>query len=143
MELRGHRYRRFFTVNELAGLRQEDDAVYDATHAWIRELLDADLIDGVRVDHPDGLWDPMSYLERLRGDIGTDRLLYIEKILAADEALEPTLPVEGTTGYDQLRLIESVFTAPSGIVELSEIHEHTTGVPADATGCTTPNGSAS
>lgn len=125
-------YRRFFTVNELAGLRQEDDAVYDATHAWIRELLDADLIDGVRVDHPDGLWDPMSYLERLRGDIGTDRLLYIEKILAADEALEPTLPVEGTTGYDQLRLIESAFTAPSGIVELSEIHEHTTGVPADA-----------
>ncbi|MGC5246529.1 malto-oligosyltrehalose synthase [Gordonia sp. DT219] len=124
-------YRRFFTVNELAGLRQEDDSVYDATHAWIRELLDADLIDGVRVDHPDGLWDPMAYLERLRGDIGTDRLLYIEKILAADESLEPTLPVDGTTGYDQLRMIDAVFTAPPGVAELSEIHEHATGVPGD------------
>ncbi|MGV9672228.1 MULTISPECIES: malto-oligosyltrehalose synthase [unclassified Gordonia (in: high G+C Gram-positive bacteria)] len=125
-------YRRFFTVNELAGLRQEDPAVYDATHAWLRDLLDADLIDGVRVDHPDGLWDPMGYLERLRGEIGADRLLYIEKILAADEALEPTLPVDGTTGYDQLRVIEALFTAPSGIVELSEIHEHVTGVAGDA-----------
>lgn len=125
-------YRRFFTVNELAGLRQEDTSVYDATHAWINDLIAADLIDGVRVDHPDGLWDPMGYLDRLRGDLGNDRLLYIEKILAADEQVEPTLPVQGTTGYDQMRIIDALFTAPSGIVELGEIHEHTTGLPADA-----------
>ncbi|WLP90433.1 malto-oligosyltrehalose synthase [Gordonia sp. NB41Y] len=125
-------YRRFFTIDQLAGLRQEDPTVYDATHAWLRDLVEADLIDGVRVDHPDGLWDPVDYLGRLRGDLGTDRLLWIEKILAADEPLEPALPVDGTTGYDQMRIIDALFTAPSGIVELSEIHEHTTGIPGDA-----------
>ncbi|MEE3852484.1 malto-oligosyltrehalose synthase [Gordonia sp. LSe1-13] len=124
-------YRRFFTVNELAGLRQEEPAVYEATHRWLLDLIDEDLIDGVRVDHPDGLWDPQSYLRRLRGDIGEHRLLYIEKILAPDEPLEPTLPVDGTTGYDQMRVIDAVFTAPTGVIELGEIHERITGVPGD------------
>ncbi|MFI8770646.1 malto-oligosyltrehalose synthase [Gordonia sp. NPDC062954] len=125
-------YRRFFTVNELAGLRQEEPAVYAATHDWLLDLIDEDLIDGVRVDHPDGLWDPQSYLRRLRSDVGERRLLYIEKILAPDEPLEPSLPVDGTTGYDQLRIIDGVFTAPSGIVELGEIHERITGQPGDS-----------
>ncbi|MGV6991093.1 malto-oligosyltrehalose synthase [Gordonia amicalis] len=125
-------YRRFFTVNELAGLRQEDPAVYDATHEWLRELLAEDLIDGVRVDHPDGLWDPQQYLHRLRSDVGDDRLLYIEKILAPDEPLEPTLPVEGTTGYDQMRVIDALFVAPSGVVQLTELNEHLTGDTGDA-----------
>ncbi|MGW8814212.1 malto-oligosyltrehalose synthase [Gordonia terrae] len=125
-------YRRFFTVNELAGLRQEDPEVYDATHQWLRELLDADLIDGVRVDHPDGLWDPQDYLRRLRADVGDDRLLYIEKILAPDEPLEPTLPVEGTTGYDHMRVIDAVFVAPAGVAQLTEVHERITGETGDA-----------
>ncbi|MBD0860126.1 malto-oligosyltrehalose synthase [Gordonia sp. zg691] len=125
-------YRRFFTVNELAGLRLEDPQVYDATHAWLRELLAAELIDGVRVDHPDGLWDPQAYLQRLRADVGEDRLIYIEKILAPDEPLEPTLPVEGTTGYDQMRVIDALFVAPSGIVQLTELHERITGETGDA-----------
>ncbi|PKZ66560.1 malto-oligosyltrehalose synthase [Gordonia terrae] len=125
-------YRRFFTVNELAGLRQEDPEVYDATHQWLRELLDADLIDGVRVDHPDGLWDPQDYLRRLRADVGDDRLLYIEKILAPDEPLEPTLPVEGTTGYDHMRVIDAVFVAPAGVAQLTEVHERITGDTGDA-----------
>ncbi|AFR49607.1 malto-oligosyltrehalose synthase [Gordonia sp. KTR9] len=125
-------YRRFFTVNELAGLRQEDPEVYDATHQWLRDLLDADLIDGVRVDHPDGLWDPQDYLRRLRADIGDDRLLYIEKILAPDEPLEPTLPVEGTTGYDHMRVIDAVFVAPAGVAQLTELHERITGESGDA-----------
>ncbi|MGV9859117.1 malto-oligosyltrehalose synthase [Gordonia sp. NPDC003425] len=125
-------YRRFFTVNELAGLRQEDNAVYAASHAWLQDLIEEDLLEGVRVDHPDGLWSPMSYLERLRGDVGPERLLYIEKILSADEPLEPELPVEGTTGYDQMRVIDALFTAPSGVVELDEIHERVTGVPGDS-----------
>ncbi|MBR7192740.1 MULTISPECIES: malto-oligosyltrehalose synthase [unclassified Gordonia (in: high G+C Gram-positive bacteria)] len=125
-------YRRFFTVNELAGLRQEDPEVYDATHHWLRELLDADLIDGVRVDHPDGLWDPQDYLRRLRADVGDDRLLYIEKILAPDEPLEPTLPVEGTTGYDHMRVIDAVFVAPAGVAQLTELHERITGESGDA-----------
>ncbi|MFE0749915.1 malto-oligosyltrehalose synthase [Gordonia sp. NPDC058843] len=125
-------YRRFFTVNELAGLRQEDPEVYDATHQWLHELLDADLIDGVRVDHPDGLWDPQDYLRRLRADLGEDRLLYIEKILAPDEPLEPTLPVEGTTGYDHMRVIDAVFVAPAGVTQLTELHERITGTSGDA-----------
>ncbi|GAA1482938.1 malto-oligosyltrehalose synthase [Gordonia sinesedis] len=125
-------YRRFFTVNELAGLRQEDRSVYDATHAWLRDLIDADLVDGVRVDHPDGLWDPVGYLDLLRTDLGPDRLLYVEKILAADEALDPGLPVQGTTGYDQMRVIDALFTAPSGVVELGEIHESATGQPGNS-----------
>uniref|UniRef100_UPI003D8A6DA3 malto-oligosyltrehalose synthase n=1 Tax=Gordonia sp. B7-2 TaxID=3420932 RepID=UPI003D8A6DA3 len=125
-------YRRFFTVNELAGLCQEDPTVYSATHAWLRELIDEDLIDGVRVDHPDGLWDPQGYLRQLRADVGDHRLIYVEKILAPDEPLEPTLPVEGTTGYDQMRVIDALFVAPSGVIELAEVHERVTGVPGDS-----------
>ncbi len=124
-------YRRFLTVNELAALRQEDPVVYDATHQWLRDLAAEDLIDGVRVDHPDGLWDPQHYLQRLRSDMGDDRLIYIEKILAPDEPLEPSLPVEGTTGYDQMRVIDGLFVAPSGVVQLTELHEHLTGETGD------------
>ncbi|MYR05250.1 malto-oligosyltrehalose synthase [Gordonia sp. SID5947] len=125
-------YRRFFTVNELAGLRQEDPEVYAASHRWLLDLVEEDLIDGVRVDHPDGLWDPQAYLRRLRADVGEHRLIYIEKILAADEDLEPTLPVEGTTGYEQLRAIDAVFTAPTGIIQLDEIHESVTATNGDS-----------
>lgn len=125
-------YRRFFTVNELAGLRQEDPEVYAASHRWLFDLVDEDLIDGVRVDHPDGLWDPQAYLRRLRGDVGDRRLIYIEKILASDEELEPTLPVEGTTGYEQMRAIDAVFTAPTGIIELDEVHENITATTGDS-----------
>ncbi|MDL9937442.1 malto-oligosyltrehalose synthase [Gordonia sp. ABSL1-1] len=125
-------YRRFFTVNELAAVRQEDPAVYAATHRWLAQLVAEDLIDGVRVDHPDGLWDPQGYLRRLRDDLGPHRLIYIEKILAPDEPLEPSLPVQGTTGYDQLRVIDAVFVAPSGTIELAETHERITGVSGDS-----------
>lgn len=65
-ELQDRGYQRFSTVNELAGLRQEDPRVFTATHEWIARLLMADLIDGVRVDHPDGLWDPQDYLQELQ-----------------------------------------------------------------------------
>ncbi|MGV9710154.1 malto-oligosyltrehalose synthase [Gordonia sp. NPDC003424] len=125
-------YRRFFTVNELAGLRQEDDDVYHATHEWLRDLMAENLIDGVRVDHPDGLADPMTYLRRLRTDLGEDRLLFIEKIVAPDEDLDPSLPVQGTTGYEQLRIIDAVFAAPSGVIELGETYERITGKDGDA-----------
>ncbi|HMS76029.1 malto-oligosyltrehalose synthase [Gordonia sp. (in: high G+C Gram-positive bacteria)] len=125
-------YRRFFTVNELAGLRQEEPRVFAATHEWIAALLMADLIDGVRVDHPDGLWDPQGYLRDLRELLGDERLIYIEKVLAVDEPLEPTLPVDGTTGYEQLRTIDSVFVPSAGVVELAEIHDRVVGNPGDA-----------
>lgn len=102
-------YRRFFSVNGLAGVRQEDPDVFRATHRVVEQMIDEDLIDGVRVDHPDGLADPFRYLKRLRRLIGPERWLVIEKILEADEPLDPRLSVDGTTGYDALRELDGVF----------------------------------
>lgn len=102
-------YRRFFSVNTLAGVRQEDAMVFEHTHRILRELVAEDLIDGVRVDHPDGLSDPFGYLHRLREVIGKDRWLLIEKILGVEEPLDPRLSVDGTTGYDALRELDGVF----------------------------------
>jgi (1->4)-alpha-D-glucan 1-alpha-D-glucosylmutase len=107
-------YRRFFSITSLAGLRQEDRTVFDASHAEIARWFDEGLVDGVRIDHPDGLSDPCGYLARLRGLVGPDAWIVIEKILAVDEALEPTLPVAGTTGYDVLRQVGGVFVDPGG-----------------------------
>ncbi|NLZ57953.1 MAG: malto-oligosyltrehalose synthase, partial [Corynebacterium sp.] len=102
-------YRRFFSVNSLAGVRQEDAMVFEHTHRILRELVAEDLIDGVRVDHPDGLSDPFGYLHRLREVIGQDRWLIVEKILGVEEPLDPRLSVDGTTGYDALRELDGVF----------------------------------
>ncbi|MDR7329702.1 malto-oligosyltrehalose synthase [Corynebacterium guangdongense] len=102
-------YRRFFSVNELAGIRQEDPLVFEHTHRILRTLIAEDLIDGVRVDHPDGLSDPFEYLNRLRNVIGPDRWLIAEKILAETEPLDPRLAVDGTTGYDALREFDGIF----------------------------------
>src|ERR1700722_14494594 len=96
-------YRRFFSITSLAGLRQEDRAVFDTSHAEVARWFADGLVDGVRIDHPDGLADPTGYLGWLRELSGPDAWIVIEKILAVHEALEPTLPIAGTTGYDVLR----------------------------------------
>jgi len=124
-------YRRFFHVNGLAALRQEDPEVFEATHVEVARWATEELVDGIRVDHPDGLADPAGYLTRLRALIG-DRWLVIEKILATDEALEPTLPVAGTTGYDALREVGGVFVDPAGAAPLSELTLRRTGSSGDA-----------
>ncbi|KLO26733.1 maltooligosyl trehalose synthase [Mycolicibacter heraklionensis] len=120
-------YRRFFSITSLAGLRQEDRTVFEAWHAEPARWFDARLVDGVRVDHPDGLSDPQGYLERLRALIGPDAWIVVEKILAVDESLEPSLPVAGSTGYDALREIGGLFIDPTGEPALTELFE-TTGV---------------
>ncbi|HUH70344.1 MAG TPA: malto-oligosyltrehalose synthase [Mycobacterium sp.] len=107
-------YRRFFSISSLAGLRQEDRAVFDAGHTEVARWFAEGLVDGVRIDHPDGLSDPCGYLAWLRDLLGPDAWIVIEKILAVDEALEPTLPVAGTTGYDVLRDVGGVFIDPAG-----------------------------
>ena len=107
-------YRRFFSITSLAGLRQQDPAVFDASHAEVARWFSEGLVDGVRIDHPDGLSDPCGYLTRLREVVGPNAWIVIEKILAVDEALEPTLPVAGTTGYDVLRQVGGVFVDPAG-----------------------------
>ncbi|MCX4680493.1 malto-oligosyltrehalose synthase [Streptomyces sp. NBC_01433] len=110
-------YRRFFTVSELIGVRVEHPEVFDATHAKVLELLREGVLDGLRVDHPDGLADPAAYLERLHG--ATDgRWTVVEKILTGSEPLPAGWAVAGTTGYDALHRIDGLFTDPSGAAEL-------------------------
>lgn len=124
-------YRRFFSVNQLAGLRQEDPLVFEHTHQVLRELVALDLIDGVRVDHPDGLANPFNYITRLRDVIGPDRWLIIEKILGVQEPLDPRLSTDGTTGYDALRELDGVFVAREGEDALSMLALQHTGSPWD------------
>jgi (1->4)-alpha-D-glucan 1-alpha-D-glucosylmutase len=116
-------YRRFFSITSLAGLRQEDRPVFDTSHAEVARWFAEGLVDGVRIDHPDGLSDPSGYLQRLRELIGPDAWIVIEKILAVDEALEPTLPIAGTTGYDVLREVGGVFVDPNGAPALTALVE--------------------
>lgn len=105
-------YRRFFAVTTLAGLRVEDQRVFDDTHREIGRWLHEGLVDGLRVDHPDGLRDPAQYLERLRALAG-DAPIWVEKIIEGDERM-PDWPVQGTTGYDALAVVDRVFVDTSG-----------------------------
>ncbi|MEV5728995.1 malto-oligosyltrehalose synthase [Streptomyces pharetrae] len=110
-------YRRFFSISELIGVRVEDPEVFDATHATLLRLLHEGVVDGLRVDHPDGLADPDGYLRRLHEATG-GRWTVVEKILSDGEHLPAAWPVAGTTGYDALRHIDGVFTDPAGAAEL-------------------------
>lgn len=98
-------YRRFFEVDKLIAVRVEDPDVFDATHALLLEAHHRGLIDGFRVDHPDGLADPLAYLERLRDAVQPGTPIWVEKILIGDEPLPADWPTAGTTGYDALRAI--------------------------------------
>ncbi|MFF0234033.1 malto-oligosyltrehalose synthase [Micromonospora sp. NPDC005254] len=103
-------YRRFFAIAGLAGLRVEDPAVFAATHELILRWAAAGEVDGIRVDHPDGLRDPAGYLARLR-EAAPDAWLVVEKILEYGEEL-PDWPVDGTTGYDALAAVNGLFIDP-------------------------------
>ncbi|AZP21094.1 malto-oligosyltrehalose synthase [Streptomyces aquilus] len=110
-------YRRFFSISELIGVRVEDPEVFEATHGKILQLLHEGVVDGLRIDHPDGLADPDAYLLRLHEATG-GRWTVVEKILADGEPLPASWPVAGTTGYDALRHVDGVFTDPAGFGEL-------------------------
>lgn len=118
-------HRRFFDVGELAGVRMEDPEVWEVTHAKIVELSQAGLIDGVRIDHPDGLASPRRYLERLR-EAGIERL-WVEKILEPGERLRPEWSVEGTTGYEFLNDVTALFVDPAGEEPLTRLYGELTG----------------
>lgn len=105
-------YRRFFSVTTLAGLRIEDESVFEATHERIFRMVDEGQLDGLRVDHPDGLTDPGEYFTRLRARVGENFWLLGEKILADGEDLPQGWPIEGTTGYDAMAEVTRVLTAP-------------------------------
>ncbi|MGC0328873.1 (1-_4)-alpha-D-glucan 1-alpha-D-glucosylmutase [Streptomyces sp. SAI-170] len=110
-------YRRFFSISELIGVRVEDPEVFEATHAKILALLHEGVVDGLRVDHVDGLADPGGYLARLDEATG-GRWTIVEKILADHEHLPASWRVAGTTGYDALRQVDGLFTDPQGAAEL-------------------------
>src|SRR5205807_2071031 len=100
-------YRRFFDINTLVGLRMEDEQVFADTHSLVLHWLREGVLDGVRVDHPDGLRDPRQYFERLRA-AAPDVWIVAEKILQRGEDLPPDWPVEGTTGYDFLNMVSGL-----------------------------------
>ncbi len=107
-------YRRFFDITELVGVRIEDRRVFLSTHAFINRLVAKGMVQGVRVDHVDGLYDPGEYLRRLRRLLGDDCYIVVEKILAAKESLPADWPVQGTTGYDFIRMVEGTMLGKGG-----------------------------
>ncbi|MET0839107.1 MAG: malto-oligosyltrehalose synthase [Marmoricola sp.] len=106
-------YRRFFTVTTLAGVRVEVPEVFAASHPEVRRWFDEDLVDGLRIDHPDGLRDPEEYLDHLAG-LTAGAYTLVEKILAPGEDLPHGWAMDGTTGYDVLALLDRVLTDPAG-----------------------------
>jgi (1->4)-alpha-D-glucan 1-alpha-D-glucosylmutase len=100
-------YRRFFAITTLAGVRVEDPQVFSATHKLIHDWCKAGVA-GLRIDHPDGLRDPLGYLQQLRS-FAPEQWITVEKILEPAEELPRTWPVAGTTGYDAMREVNGVF----------------------------------
>ncbi len=125
-------YRRFFDINELAAIRVEDPSVFERVHAFVFALLGRGSVDGLRIDHVDGLFDPGDYLQRLqalaraaRPDVFTaEQPLYlvVEKILGEDEQL-PDWPVSGTTGYDFLVKVNGVFVDRHNERAMNDVYE--------------------
>ncbi|RAK52230.1 malto-oligosyltrehalose synthase [Phenylobacterium deserti] len=135
-------WRRFFDITELAGLRIEEPEVFDAVHALPLRLYAEGLIDGVRVDHVDGLADPAGYCRRLRAALEERRAerpadrqnrayLIVEKILGAGEALSSDWEVDGTTGYEFMNEVSAVLHAPEGAEPLADFWARISGRPAD------------
>ncbi|MBB6172013.1 (1-_4)-alpha-D-glucan 1-alpha-D-glucosylmutase [Nocardiopsis mwathae] len=122
------RYRRFFDISGLAAVRVEDPDVFTATHARILGWAERGEVDGLRVDHVDGLSDPGGYLRRLRDAFGG--WIVVEKILAPGETPPASWPVGGTTGYDALREVGGLFIDPAAERPLTELAD-ALGVPAD------------
>jgi (1->4)-alpha-D-glucan 1-alpha-D-glucosylmutase len=126
-------YRRFFDVNTLIGLRVEREFVFDETHALILKWLKQGLLDGVRVDHPDGLRDPKQYFERLR-ERAPEAWIVGEKILEPGEWLREDWPIEGTSGYDFLNMAMGVLVNREGLKKLGEHYTAFTGDDSDFPG---------
>jgi (1->4)-alpha-D-glucan 1-alpha-D-glucosylmutase len=119
-------YRRFFAVSSLAAVRVDDEKVFNATHVLIRRWIEKGWLDGLRVDHPDGLRDPEKYLQRLRA-IAPDAWIVVEKILEPEELLPESWPVAGTTGYDFLNQLNGLFIDAAGEKAFTDFYADFTG----------------
>jgi len=123
-------YRRFFDVTTLVGLRVEDERVFADTHARVLDWVSRGLLDGLRIDHPDGLYDPGQYCRRLRA-AAPGAWLIVEKVLQSDERLPADWPVDGTTGYDFLNRAGGLFVDPAAEGALSGLYAAVTGGSLD------------
>ncbi|MGY1722933.1 malto-oligosyltrehalose synthase [Blastococcus sp. SYSU DS0533] len=123
-------YRRFFAINTLAGLRVEEPAVFDATHELVLRLVREGAVDGLRIDHPDGLADPKGYLDRL-AEASDGRWTVVEKILEPGEDLPGSWATAGTTGYDALAEVDQVLVDPAGEPALTALDTELAGQQVD------------
>ncbi len=125
-------YRRYFETNDLAGICVENEAVFEATHRLVLSLMAEGKVDGLRIDHPDGLYNPRQYFERLNRGIAAatrtseaeSHYVVIEKILTGAERLPSGWPVSGTTGYDFASLVNGVFVDPTTAVSMDRIYRN-------------------
>lgn len=120
-------YRRFFNINELAGLRMEQPELFDLTHRFVLDRIADGTLDGLRIDHIDGLLDPKRYCARLREAAGRPFYLVVEKILARHEHLREDWPIEGTTGYEFANLVGGLFVDPAGEPAFDRLYRAFTG----------------
>jgi len=128
-------YRRFFTINNLVGVRVEDPLVFEAIHAVILRLVDRGLVTGLRIDHVDGLRDPHAYLRRLQERVGGNAgngshppfYVIVEKILAYGEILPSEWSICGATGYASLNALNGLFIDGAGCKKLHQIYESSIG----------------
>lgn len=119
-------YRRFFDVNTLIGVRMEREYVFEETHALILKWVKEGVLDGLRVDHPDGLRDPLQYFDRLR-KAAPEAWIIGEKILEPGEWLRPNWPIQGTSGYDFMNQVLGLLVYPDGLLKLGEHYRAFTG----------------
>ncbi|MDQ1472990.1 MAG: (1-_4)-alpha-D-glucan 1-alpha-D-glucosylmutase, partial [Bryobacterales bacterium] len=120
-------YRRFFNINDLAGLRMELPDVFDYAHELVSRLLANGTLDGLRIDHVDGLLNPKEYFQRLRGLTDKPFYLVVEKILAYHENLREDWPVDGTTGYEFANLVLGLLIDPAGEEGFTRLYTDFTG----------------
>jgi len=125
-------YRRFFDIDTLVGVRVEDERVFAETHAVLLALVAEGHVQGLRIDHPDGLADPRGYVMRLFGATGA--WIVVEKIVEGDEELPGDWPCAGTTGYDALLRAGGLFADPAGAPVLTRLYVELTGEPAEFDG---------
>ncbi|HBM3226233.1 TPA: malto-oligosyltrehalose synthase [Klebsiella oxytoca] len=124
-------WRRFFEITGLIGVRVEEQAVFDDTHRLILELVHAGIVDGLRIDHIDGLADPLGYLQRLRQAAGPECYITVEKILAKGEQLPADWPVSGTTGYEFIASLAEVLVDDNNLDQLQQVHDEALGGAVD------------
>jgi (1->4)-alpha-D-glucan 1-alpha-D-glucosylmutase len=115
-------YRRFFDINDLAAIRMEDPEVFEAAHRLLFRLVREGVVTGLRVDHPDGLYDPAEYFRRLQRGAGGDFYIVAEKILAPGEQLPDSWETAGTTGYEYLNLLNGIFVDRSNARAMEHVY---------------------